>query len=42
MVHMWQEGTDKLDVRIVMLAFTKAFDINRHFFLENLLLYGLP
>ena len=45
MVHLWYKATDQLNyhVRVVMLDYTKAFDlINHHLLLEQLQLYSLP
>ena len=45
MLHKWYEATDTLNtfVRVVMLDFSKAFDlINHHLLLEKLTANGLP
>ena len=45
MTHRWYDATDKLNtyVRVVMLYFSKAFDlINHHILLHKLTTSGLP
>ena len=44
MIHLWYKATDRLDsyVRVLMLDFSKTFDlINHHLLLEKLQMYGL-